>query len=68
MKRNRIFSLNPGRHSTEFDILRTKIQLMMRKNGWTRLAVTSPSPACGKTTTSCNLAAGFSRQAICAPC
>ena len=35
---------------------------MMAKNGWSRLAVTSPTPACGKTTMACNLALGFTRQ------
>lgn len=60
--RNRVFTLNPGQAATPFDILRTKIQLMMRKNGWTRLAITSPTAACGKSTTACNLAVGFSRQ------
>jgi protein-tyrosine kinase len=60
--RHRVFTLASGRSATEFDILRTKLQLMMRKNGWKRLAVTSPTPACGKTTTACNLAIGFTRQ------
>ncbi len=48
--------------ATPFDILRTKILLIMRQNSWTRLGITSPDRACGKTTVACNLAAGFSRQ------
>jgi protein-tyrosine kinase len=48
--------------ATPFDILRTKTQLLMRKNGWSRLAITSPTAACGKTTIACNIALGFSRQ------
>jgi protein-tyrosine kinase len=62
LKKNRIMSMEAGRESTTFDILRTKVQLMMQKNQWTRLAVTSPTPSCGKTTTACNLVLGLSRQ------
>lgn len=45
-----------------FDILRTKVVLQMKRMGWSRVAVTSPSPVCGKTTTACNLALGVGRQ------
>lgn len=62
LKKNRVVSMAARRESTTFDILRTKVQLMMQKNGWKRLAVTSPTPGCGKTTTACNLALGLSRQ------
>jgi protein-tyrosine kinase len=48
--------------ATAFDILRTKVLLQMRQNGWRRLAITSPMPSSGKTTTACNLALGFGRQ------
>jgi len=60
--RNRIVALEAGAAATPFDILRTKIVLQMRRNGWRRLAITSPLPACGKTTTALNLATGLSRQ------
>lgn len=60
--RNRIMTMKAGKEATPFDILRTKVQLMMRKNGWTRLAITSPTPGCGKTTMACNLALGMTRQ------
>ncbi|MGB7406233.1 MAG: CpsD/CapB family tyrosine-protein kinase, partial [Pacificimonas sp.] len=40
----------------------TKIILAMRRNGWRRLAITSPTALCGKSTTIANLCAGFSRQ------
>ena len=59
---NRILTLNSAAATNPFDVLRTKIFLMMRENGWTRLAITSPNKDCGKTTTACNLAIGFSRQ------
>jgi Mrp family chromosome partitioning ATPase len=34
----------------------------MRRNGWTRIAITSATAGCGKTTTACNLIAGLGRQ------
>jgi protein-tyrosine kinase len=62
MERHRIVTAQAGRLGTAFDILRTKILLTMRKNNWTRLAITSPTMGCGKTTTACNLAIGFARN------
>ena len=62
LTRNRIVTYDAGANATYFDILRTKILLQMRKNGWQRLAITSPTPGCGKTTMACNLALGLSRQ------
>ncbi|WP_281856949.1 tyrosine-protein kinase family protein [Litoreibacter halocynthiae] len=60
--RNRILTLNSEAEANPFDVLRTKVFLLMQENGWTRLAITSPNKDCGKTTTACNLAIGFSRQ------
>ncbi|HDR28212.1 CpsD/CapB family tyrosine-protein kinase, partial [Rhodovulum sp.] len=51
-----------GEAATPFDILRTKVLLQMRQNGWKRLAITSPMPGSGKTTIACNLALGLGRQ------
>lgn len=62
LDKNLLLSLQADPRAQPFDILRTKAQIMMRKNGWSRLAVTSPTSACGKTTMACNLALGFSRQ------
>ncbi|MEM7523157.1 MAG: CpsD/CapB family tyrosine-protein kinase [Pseudomonadota bacterium] len=45
-----------------FDVLRTRILMMFRDNGWTRLGVTSPSLGCGKTMFSANLALSCARQ------
>lgn len=59
---NRIMTLHAQPEANPFDVLRTKVFLLMRQNGWTRLAITSPNKSCGKTTTACNLAVGFSRQ------
>lgn len=60
--KNRVMTLNAQAVPNPFDILRTKIFLLMRENGWKRIAITSPTKSCGKTTTACNLAVGFSRQ------
>lgn len=62
MFENLLVSQQAQETAAPFDILRTKSQLMMSKNGWSRLAVTSPTAACGKTTMACNLALGFTRQ------
>ena len=60
--KRRVVTRTPREKATPFDILRTKALLQMRKNGWTRLAITSPMPQAGKTTMSCNLALALSRQ------
>lgn len=62
LRTNRIYAHKAGVKSTPFDILRTKLLLLMRQNNWTRLAITSPTPNSGKTTIACNLALGFGRQ------
>ncbi|WP_227271811.1 tyrosine-protein kinase family protein [Roseobacter weihaiensis] len=59
---NRVITLNAQSEANPFDVLRTKIFLLMQQNGWSRMAITSPDKACGKSTTACNLAFGFSRQ------
>lgn len=62
LERHHVVSLSATEKAIPFDILRTKTQLMMQKSGWSRLGITSPTPACGKTTTAANLALGFTRQ------
>jgi len=62
LREHRVVSRTASKEATPFDILRTKILLQMRQNGWTRLAITSPLPSSGKTTASCNLALGMGRQ------
>lgn len=62
MRHNRVVALTPSAEAMPFDILRTKCILRMKQNGWKRLAITSPTPNCGKTVISCNLAAAMSRQ------
>lgn len=58
----RVVTRQASAKAAPFDILRTKVLLQMRQNGWKRLAVTSPMPRSGKTTTACNLALGLGRQ------
>lgn len=62
MHQSRIYSSEASVEAQHFDILRTKLLLEMRRNDWTRIAITSATPGCGKTTTACNLIAGFGRQ------
>ena len=67
MKRNHIMGFFSGREGGKeagvIDMMRTRILQEMRKNGWRRLAITSPNPTCGKTTVSLNLAFSLGRQA-----
>ena len=60
--RSRILAQSASPEATPFDVLRTKILYQMRQNGWRRLAITSPLPKCGKTTTAVNLALALGRQ------
>jgi Mrp family chromosome partitioning ATPase len=62
MKASRILSIEATGEAQHFDILRTKLMLEMRRNDWTRIAITSATPGCGKTTSACNLIAGLGRQ------
>jgi Mrp family chromosome partitioning ATPase len=62
MQQSRIFSSDASHDASHFDILRTKLMLEMRRNNWTRIAITSATSGCGKTTMACNLIAGLGRQ------
>jgi protein-tyrosine kinase len=48
--------------SRSFDMLRTEVLRSMDLTGWKVLAVTSPTPNCGKTLTAINLALSIARQ------
>lgn len=48
--------------SVAFDILRTQVLSKMEKNNWKTLAITSPTPDCGKTVVSLNLALSIAKQ------
>lgn len=62
LEKHRVVTKEAGPSAAPFDILRTKVLVQMRRNGWKRLAITSPTPRSGKTTMACNLALGFGRQ------
>lgn len=62
LQRFRVVTRSAGPAAAPFDILRTKMLVQMRQNGWKRLAITSPMPDSGKTTMACNIALGLGRQ------
>ncbi|SDN59180.1 capsular exopolysaccharide family [Lutimaribacter pacificus] len=62
LKRNRIFAFQSCEEAVPYDVMRTKVLHNMRKNKWSRLAITSPSLGAGKTMTSLNLAFSLARQ------
>lgn len=62
LQHHNVVTRQASQKAMPFDILRTKVLLQMRENGWKSLAITSPMPKSGKTTTSCNLALGLGRQ------
>lgn len=63
LARNRIITPEGGMvEASAFSVLRTRVLQQMRANGWKRLAITSPSPGCGKTTIALNLGFGIARQ------
>lgn len=58
----RIVSMTGGRDAPAFDVVRTKVLHQMKQNGWKRLAITSPTAGCGKSTVALNLGFSLSRQ------
>jgi protein-tyrosine kinase len=48
-------------HGRYYDMLRTQVLQEMDKKNWQFLAVTSPTAACGKSVTACNLALSIAR-------
>lgn len=53
---------NEDPDSVAFDILRTQILATMEENNWRTLAITSPTPECGKTVVALNLALSIAKQ------
>lgn len=62
LRRNRVYAEAGDGETAAFDIMRTKLLHQMRSNQWRRVALTSPTQACGKTTLSLNLALSLGRQ------
>lgn len=48
-----------------FDMLRTRLLQTLRQNGWTSVAITSPTPSCGKSLVALNLAFCLANQKDC---
>lgn len=48
-----------------FDMLRTRVLQTLAKQGWTRIAVTSPTHGCGKSFVAANLALSLARLPSC---
>jgi len=63
---NRIITLNrlSSAHAA-FDMMRTKLLRILKQNNWTSVAITSPTPACGKTCIGLNLAFSLANQKDC---
>lgn len=54
-----------GKHDpayVAFDLLRTRLLRAFKENGWSRVAISSPTKGCGKTFVSANLALSIARQ------
>ncbi len=66
LAKNRIVSAarNDPAH-VSFDMLRTRLLLAMRENGWTRVAISSPTSGCGKSFVAANLAVALARRDSC---
>ncbi|MGY9045528.1 hypothetical protein P775_06875 [Puniceibacterium antarcticum] len=62
MERKRIVAFRGGSTATDVDMMRTRVLQQMRANNWRRLAITSPSAGCGKSTVALNLAFSLARQ------
>ena len=62
LERRHIYARKRSNEGAAFDIMRTKLMHQLRGNNWRRVAITSPTPNCGKTTLSVNLAYSIARQ------
>ncbi len=62
LRRNRIVAADGGRPAMDFDVIRTRMMQVMAANNWTRVAITSPTAGCGKSTMAMNLAFSLARH------
>ena len=62
LRRNRIVAADGGRPAMDFDVIRTRMMQVMAANNWKRVAITSPTAACGKSTMVMNLAFSLARH------
>ena len=64
LTRNRLISASRDDPAhVAFDVLRTKLMGVLRKQGWSRVAITSATSGCGKSFVAANLAISLSRKA-----
>jgi protein-tyrosine kinase len=63
MERNRVVAMHPNQNAASFDLMRTNLIRALRSNGWSRVAITSPTQGCGKSTVALNLAFSLARMA-----
>ncbi|WP_339764590.1 CpsD/CapB family tyrosine-protein kinase [uncultured Sulfitobacter sp.] len=62
---HRVFAHSSGIDAMPYDMLRTRLIRHMRANGWRRVAITSPTAQCGKSTVALNLALSLQRLRDC---
>ena len=62
MARGHIATFTGGPEAVHFDVMRTRLLQLMRANGWKRVAITSPGPACGKSTLVLNVCLGLTMR------
>jgi protein-tyrosine kinase len=62
-RKHRIVTLtHSDPYAVTFDIMRTKLLRTLQQNNWVSVGITSPTPKCGKTAISVNLALSIARQ------
>jgi protein-tyrosine kinase len=61
LARNRVVAADAGRRAMDFDVIRTRLLQQMQANNWKRVAITSPTASCGKSTMVMNLAFSLAR-------
>ena len=66
LRKNRIvsYAMTDPSH-VAFNLLRTRLRAITKDRNWSRIAVTSPTSGCGKTTVCVNLALSLSRMPDC---
>ena len=61
-QRNHLVALTGGTGAAEVDAIRTRLLQQLKARGARSVAITSPGPACGKSTVAMNLAFSLGRQ------
>lgn len=61
LQRQRIVASDRGAAAAPHDVLRTRVLQLIGAQNWRRVAITSATPGCGKSTVAANLACSFGR-------